>query len=270
MSTTPQRRPSTLAASKFAAARMPLGATPDPRTLVRPEPAPMKGAGRSMANPNANATMSSNSKLNTATWGQSHARGASAASSKLIPGVSAFAMPSTARKPAAAVAAPATASAATVAKAPAKAPAKAKVKPKAKPAKRGKAGSKARERQDKTVVTSLVVAFVLLTLGIGSVRVSGGMSTDRSKTAIASTLSVVHQQQTAFRTLNQRFATWSELADRGMTLGPRQVVVSSNATASHWFMAVRDSSTGVVCSRTGELFDTSPDERRAACSGSSL
>ena len=120
------------------------------------------------------------------------------------------------------------------------------------------------------MVTSLIVAFVLLTLGLGSVQVRGGITVDRSKTAISSSLSAVHERQTAFRLLNERFATWSELQDRGMTLGPRQVVVASNATASHWFLSVRDSSTGVTCSRTGELFDEGPDDRRPACSGSRL
>lgn len=268
MSTTPKRRPSTLSASKFVASQKPLGATPDPRTLVRPEPAPMTGAGRSLANANTNA----NGNGSKATWGQVHGRTQHGAQGALLQGASAFPMPGNtagrsvggfagkeAPKPTAA------ASSKTLPKTPAKAPVK--------PAARSKVlgtPSTARNRQDHIVVTSLVVAFVLLTLGFGSVRVSGDMSTDRSKTAITSTLSVVHEQQTAFRTLNQRFATWTELADRGMTLGPRQVVVKSNATASHWFMAVRDSSTGVVCSRTGELFDQGPDERQAACSGSAL
>lgn len=123
----------------------------------------------------------------------------------------------------------------------------------------------ARERQDNILVTSLIVAFVLLTLGIGSVRVRGGMTVERSKSAITETLATVHQQQSTFRTLNQRYATWTELEDRGVKLGPRQVVVASNATSYHWFLSVRDSSTGVICSRTGELFDDSANDRRAAC-----
>lgn len=109
------------------------------------------------------------------------------------------------------------------------------------------------------------MAFVLLTLGIGSVRVRGGMTVERSKSAITATLATVHQQQSTFRTLNQRYATWTELEDRGVKLGPRQVVVASNATSYHWFLSVRDSSTGVICSRTGELFDDSANDRRAAC-----
>jgi len=41
--------------------------------------------------------------------------------------------------------------------------------------------------------------------------------------------------------------------------------VKSNATASHWFVAIRDMDTGMICERTGELFDESPDERTATC-----
>jgi hypothetical protein len=32
-------------------------------------------------------------------------------------------------------------------------------------------------------------------------------------------------------------------------------------------MSVRDTSTGIVCSRTGELFDDSPLDRQPSCSG---
>jgi hypothetical protein len=269
MSTTPKRRPSTLSASKFVASQMPLGATPDPRANARPEPAPMTGAGRSSANANANTKAPGNAPK--VTWGSVHGRSPDNRNSPLLQGASAFSMPGTVafkevmRKSAATNAAAAASASAAAAAAKAASVKKA-------PAARARtaAPSGARNRQDSIVVTSLIVAFLLIAVSVASVQVSGGMSTERSKTAISSTLSVVHEQQTAFRTLNQRFATWSELSNSGMTLGPRQAVVSSNATASHWFMAVRDSSTGVVCSRTGELFDTGPDERRAACSESTL
>lgn len=122
-----------------------------------------------------------------------------------------------------------------------------------------------RARQDNILVTSLIVAFLLVTVGFGSVRMRGTMSRDRSKAAIAATLVKVHQQQSTFRTINQRFATWRELEDSGVKLGPKQVVEASNATSYHWYLSVRDSSTGVTCSQTGELFDSRGGDRRAAC-----
>lgn len=123
-----------------------------------------------------------------------------------------------------------------------------------------------RARQDNILVTSLIVAFLLVTIGFGSVRMRGTMGRDRSKAAITATLVKVHQQQSTFRAINQRFATWRELEDSGVKLGAKQVVEASNATSYHWYLSVRDSSTGVTCSQTGELFDSSGGDRRAACS----
>jgi hypothetical protein len=125
--------------------------------------------------------------------------------------------------------------------------------------------SVARADRDNVVVTSLVVVFVMLTIAIASVTVNGNMKADRSRTAVSGTLTKVYQQQSAFRILNQRFATWPELRARGMTLPTDQRVVASNASRSHWFMSVRDTNTGIICSRTGELFDESPLERTPSC-----
>ena len=75
----------------------------------------------------------------------------------------------------------------------------------------------------------------------------------------------MHAQQSTFRLLNQRFATWSELEARGMRLPVDQAVVKSNASASHWFVSLRDSATGVICDKTGELFDEGPNDYRPVC-----
>jgi hypothetical protein len=123
----------------------------------------------------------------------------------------------------------------------------------------------AREQRDNVFVTSIVVAFVFLTLAIAGVKVSGSVQEDRSRTAISGTLTKAFEQQTAFRILNQRFATWPELEARGMLLPPKQRVVASNASRSHWFMSVRDTDTGIVCSRTGEIFDDSAADRSPSC-----
>lgn len=123
-----------------------------------------------------------------------------------------------------------------------------------------------REQRDNVFVTSIVVAFVFLTLAIAGVKVSSSMQHDRSRTAIAGTLTKAYEQQTAFRIINQRFATWPELEARGMSLLPEQQVLASRASRSHWFMQVRDEGTGIICSRTGELFDDSPFDRTPSCS----
>lgn len=119
--------------------------------------------------------------------------------------------------------------------------------------------------QDSQIVTSLVVAFVLVVAAFGSVSVRGTMRATKSKTAVSGTLNAVHEKQSTFRLLNQRFATWRELEARGMRLPAEQEVVQSNASASHWFVSVRDSATGVICDKTGELFDEGPNDHRPVC-----
>ncbi len=119
--------------------------------------------------------------------------------------------------------------------------------------------------QDSQIVTSLIVAFVLVVIVVASVRVQGTMRITKSREVVTGTLKAVHERQSTFRLLNQRFATWRELEVRGMRLPANQAVVKSNATASHWFVSVRDSATGVICDKTGELFDDGPDDHRAVC-----
>lgn len=186
MSLNPPRRPSTLSANKFAAAKRPMGWSPDPRASPRPAGSPTSSSART--------------------------------------------------------AAPA-------------APVRQRVVTK----------SATKSTQDGQVVTSLIVAFVLLVIVVASVSVRGTMRLTTSKDAVTGTLKAVHEKQSTFRLLNQRFATWRELEARGMRLPADQAVVKSNATASHWFVSVRDSATGVICDKTGELFDEGPDDHRAVC-----
>lgn len=146
---------------------------------------------------------------------------------------------------------------------------KAKTKTSTKASKASRYGAAAvansRNHQDHVLVSSIVVAFVLLAMGLGFFQVRGGVVKENSKKEIVGTLTAVHSQQIAFREENQRFATWAELQDLGMKVGPRQAVVASNASISHWFMSIRDSDTGLICSRTGELFDESSSERNTSC-----
>lgn len=122
--------------------------------------------------------------------------------------------------------------------------------------------------RDQVLVSSVVVAFLLLTVAAVGLHLNGNARTDRSVGQVTGTLTRVYEQQTAFRILNQRFATWPELEARGMALPTEQHVLASNASRSHWYMKLRDTSTGVVCSRTGELFDDSPFDRQPSCATS--
>lgn len=122
-----------------------------------------------------------------------------------------------------------------------------------------------RERRDSVLVTSVVIAFVILTVGVAGVKLRQSMRVDSSRSAVTGTLTTVYEQQSAFRILNQRFATWPELRARGMRIPEEQRVIRSNASRSHWFMQVRDTGTGVTCSRTGELSDDGPFDRTPSC-----
>lgn len=122
------------------------------------------------------------------------------------------------------------------------------------------------ERKDQVLVTSLIVACVMLLIGVASLRWGGSMRNDRSQKSLAAQFPPVHAQQGRFRMLHQRFATWKELAAEGAKIEPTQRIVASNASPSHWFLAVQDTVTGITCSRTGELFDEGPDARAPNCS----
>ncbi len=69
------------------------------------------------------------------------------------------------------------------------------------------------------------------------------------------TLGRASLQQMEFRAANQRFALWGELAARGATMPAQLEVVATNASSSHWFLKVRDRTTGITCSRIGQLVD---------------
>lgn len=122
-----------------------------------------------------------------------------------------------------------------------------------------------RSRHEGMLVSSLLATFALLTVAVASVTVRGNMHVERRTTALTGTLSRVHDHQQTFRVLNRRFASWTELQAAGMRVPDGQRMVRSNATASHWYVSLRDVETGVVCSRTGELFDDGPYDRSPTC-----
>lgn len=138
-----------------------------------------------------------------------------------------------------------------------KPPVAARLKPKGK----AKPGSESEQR----IVFTIVVCFLVCLATLTAVRVGDNVQASKARVAIESTFKDVHHQQQNFRVLNSRFATWSELEESGATLPADQGVAASNADASHWYLSLRDRKTGVVCDRTGELFDEEADERKPVC-----
>lgn len=120
-------------------------------------------------------------------------------------------------------------------------------------------------RSDRLVILSMITCFLLMTAVIMWVRVGAGVRVDSSERAVSTALSRAYLAQRDYRILHGRFGSIAELQGRGFRLSPTQTVVDANATASHWYLALRDTVTGVVCSRTGELFDESDRERPPSC-----
>lgn len=133
------------------------------------------------------------------------------------------------------------------------------------PRPRGRVRKRVRENQDRHVVAWLIAAFGLIVIAIASFGMTGNLRASGVESALSGTLTSVAQHQADFRALHQRFGRWDELQGRGLRLPAHQRLVKANATDSHWFVAIRDMETGMVCERTGELFDESPDERSANC-----
>ncbi|MBL0940220.1 MAG: hypothetical protein IBJ03_15100 [Gemmatimonadaceae bacterium] len=270
MSSSPSgRRPSTLAADRFRAASRPLGAPVDlkprvpheiPKEIVPVMAAPRKtwkemhAENSRTGNGRPGATQGT-VRLNDP-WAS--VTGPKAGKPDVAPRVVASGIDLPQSAPAKSQAKPAAKSAG---KSAAKSSARGKTKG---AAKTGNAST--RSRSESLLVSSLLATFALVTVAVASVTVTGNMQEERSRTAIAGTLAQVHQQQTSFRVLNQRFASWPELQAMGMKVPEGQRVVRSNATMSHWFVALRDDETGVTCSRTGELFDDSATDRSPTCS----
>lgn len=120
-------------------------------------------------------------------------------------------------------------------------------------------------QQDSQVVTSAIVALVFIVFAAAGLSVRATTTKTRSIEAVTGTLNTVHERQATFRLLNQRFAKWTELENLGMRLPVDQAVVKSNATTSHWFVSLRHTTTGVICSKTGELFDEDPKDHSPVC-----
>ena len=114
-------------------------------------------------------------------------------------------------------------------------------------------------------MTSAIVALVFIVITAVGLSVRATTMKTKSIEAVTSTLNTVYQQQATFRLLNERFASWTELERLGMRLPVDQAVVQTHTTPSHWFLSLRHTTTGVICSKTGELFDEGPNDHRPVC-----
>lgn len=123
----------------------------------------------------------------------------------------------------------------------------------------------ARETRDQRIVVGLVSVFVIMAVALMGMSLATSTRESRAKDQLNATFANVHTQQSEYRALFGRFASWPELKARGAEVGPRQTVRGWNADASHWFISIRDRETGLICDRTGELFDEDAAERAPVC-----
>ena len=113
-------------------------------------------------------------------------------------------------------------------------------------------------------ITALV-AFGCAVAVLGSTRVAGNARLARARAAMEGSFANVVAEQGEFRRVNARFASWSELSERGVRLPARQVVQQSTADQTHWYLSLRDRNTGLICDRIGERINELDTGREAVC-----
>lgn len=122
-----------------------------------------------------------------------------------------------------------------------------------------------RDSGDRRVVIGVVGAFMVAAAFLMSMNAVSSGDETRAREKLGESFATVHDRQAEYRAIYGRFASWPELQQRGVQIGPKQTVREWNADASHWFISIRDTDTGVICDRTGELFDESAAEREPVC-----
>ena len=122
-----------------------------------------------------------------------------------------------------------------------------------------------RAEHERNIASALLASVVGIALLLVVVGVSTMVSNSEATTAIVGSFGQLRAQQTEFRMLNSRFATWPELASRGAVLPTSQSVRTSNADASHWFLSIVDRKAGIICDGTGELIEETSGPAPPVC-----
>jgi len=113
----------------------------------------------------------------------------------------------------------------------------------------------ARSDRDHRVVVALLLAAVVVVIALATVTVRATVQTEAVRQRVGGTLQRTSLQQMEFHSRNQRFADWGELEARGVRLPPSLRLEASSATASHWYLRLRDVESGTSCDRIGLLTD---------------
>lgn len=130
----------------------------------------------------------------------------------------------------------------------------------------GGTGSKQdRQYSERRFVLIISVAFLGLAVALSGMRMTTVRTSSRSIKALDATFEQVSGHQDEYRVANGRYATWPELAAQGEQLEPELMVIRSAATASHWYLRIFDSSSGIVCDKLHELYGGGGSGDRPAC-----
>lgn len=122
-----------------------------------------------------------------------------------------------------------------------------------------------RTASEQRVIALVVATAIGLMLALGLTGAQASHSASSARKRIGGTLGRASIEQMEFYSQHARFALWDELSARGMRLPDQVAVVASNASASHWYLRLRDVSTGVTCDRIGQLLDAPTGEVAPTC-----
>ena len=125
--------------------------------------------------------------------------------------------------------------------------------------------SLARKRLERRVLAALLGALAIWAIVLVGLSISDSTQQAEARVSIDQSFARVHQKQREYRSLTGRFASWPELEKRGERLPRAQSAIKWNADRSHWYLSIRDSDSGLICDRTGEIFDEEWSERVSVC-----
>jgi len=123
-----------------------------------------------------------------------------------------------------------------------------------------------RSASEERLIALLVATAAGLTIALAALGARTSMSLTNSEQQMGSTLGRASLQQMEYHTRHARFALWDQLTESGTALPANVTVVRSNASPSHWYLRLRDRSTGITCDRVGQLIDPPADVAKPSCS----
>ena len=117
------------------------------------------------------------------------------------------------------------------------------------------AGRSLRATAEQRVVLLLLALLLLVIVTLSTFGVRATLERRDARVRADRAFARAGLEQLEFHSRRGRFAFWEELAAEGMRLPEVMAVDTSNATASHWYLRLRDTTTGMLCDRIGQLSD---------------